>query len=462
MKKSILLAILVMVIATAFASVNVAADNFGYTPGIEVLYVKVNDEAVNDNATIRTSLERNQELEIVVKLRSMVNLSDVEVSAFISGYEYNDQDDERISDVYVFDDTEAGVEYIAKLNVKLPDIMDKDDYKLRVAISDRYSSLAAFNYNLKVEAPKHDIVIRDIVLNPSEEIKAGRSLLANVRIKNVGDQAEDDIKIKVEILELSGVQDVFYIDNLEEEESETSEDLLLRIPSETKPGTYTVKATVYYDNDHSKVTDEVEFEVLKSDVAATAPSTTTTTGTSGTTTTTNTSTGTTPTTPAQNEVLVNFDSNTKVLTRGEGGAIYSITVTNNAATAKSFVFDVSGVDWASIRLSPGNLVVVNPGESKAVYVYASANEDAAIGEHSFSANVKTGNTVVGTVSFKADVVEGQATLKSSTLNAVLMYLLIALVIVAVLVLIVYGVTRAKKGGSKKSEAPEFDMGQSYY
>ena len=49
-----------------------------------------------------------------------------------------------------------------------------------------------------------------------------------------------------------------------------------------------------------------------------------------------------------------------------------------------------------------------------------------------------------------------------TLNAVLMYLLIALVIVAVLVLIVYGVTRAKKGGSKKSEAPEFDMGQSYY
>jgi len=452
MRKQTVFGILIMLIVTVFASASVVADNFGYTPGIDVQYVKINGEEVSDNATIRSSLERNQELEITVKLRSMVNLTDVDVSAFISGYEYNDQANERISDVYVLDSTEAGVDYIAKLKVTLPDIMDKSDYKLRVAIADRYSSLAVFNYNLKVEAPPHDIEIRDIILNPAEEVKAGRSLIANVRVKNVGAQTEDDIKIKVEVPELSGVQDTYYLDHLESDKSETSEDLLLRIPADTKPGTYTVKATVYCDNDHSKVIDEVEFVILKSDVATTTP----------TAPTTPASNGTTPTTPSQDQnVIVNFDSNTKVLTRGEGGAIYSITATNNGATAKSLVFDIAGVDWASVRMSPGNLIVVNPGESKAVYVYASANEDAAVGEHAFSANVKSGNTVVGTVNFKADVVEGQATLKSSTLNAVLIYLLIALVIVVILVLVVYGVTRAKKG-SRETKEPEFDMGQSYY
>lgn len=468
MKKQKIYLFLIMLIATVFASANVNADNFGYTPGIEVLYVKVNGEVVNDNETIRTSLERGQDIEIIVKLRSLVNLTNVEVSAFISGYEYNDDIDERVSDVYLFDDTEAGVEYVAKLKVKLPAVMDKDNYKLRVAISDRYSSLAVFNYNLKIEAPKHKIIIKDIILNPAEKIKAGRSLVANVRVKNVGDQQEDDIKIKAEVLGLEGVQDVFYIDDLDEEESKTSEDLLLRIPVETKPGIYTLKVTVYYDNEHSKVTDTVDFEVLKADIVTPTQSQTSSTSstTTGTTSQTTTQQGTPSTSGTaasqQQEVLINFDSNTKVVTRGEGGVIYSVTITNNGAVTKSFAIDAAGVDWADMRISPGNLVVVNPGESKAVYIYLSAKEDAAIGEHTFSANVKTGNVIVGTLTFKADVVEGQAAIKRNNLNIILTYLLIALVIVALIVLVVYGATKAKSKGKKETKNDDFEMEQSYY
>ena len=455
-KKTLLFGIIIILAMAVFAVSIKAADNSGIDPGVDVLEIKINGDTVTDNATISTSVERNQNLDISVKLRALVNNSNVDVTAYISGYDNNNNPDERISDVKTYENMESNVEYNAKLSIKLPDIMDQADYTLRILVATRDSDTKSFNYNLKIDAPTHELAIKDIILNPADSIKAGRSLIANVRIKNIGNKTENDIKVKTEIESLDGVQATYYMDNLESDISKTSEDMLLRIPAETKPGFYTIKATVYYNNDHETVSKTADFQILPSDVAApTTPSTPVIPTPNGTAT---------PATPAdQNNVLINFDSNTKVLTRGEGGAIYTITVSNNGATAKSFVFDAAGVDWANLKLSPGNMLVVNPGESKAVYIYVSANEETAVGEHAFSVNVKSGNTVMGTVNFNADVVEAQSAVKSGTLNAVLMYLLIALVIVAVLVLIVFAVTRMnKKGGSKESKEPGFDMGQSYY
>jgi hypothetical protein len=126
------------------------------------------------------------------------------------------------------------------------------------------------------------------------------------------------------------------------------------------------------------------------------------------------------------------------------------------------VIDAAGVDWATIRMSPGNLVVVNPGETKAVYIYATAKEDAAVGSHEFSAVIKSGNTVAGTATFKADVVESGASMNKSGFNSILMYLLIAFVIVLAIAVIVLAVSRNKGGHAKKQETAEFDSAQSYY
>ncbi len=451
MNKSIsaIISIVMLMLVAVFASASVNADNFGYTPGIDVLYVKVNGDQVTDNETIRTNMERDQELEVLVKLQSHVNLTDVEVSAYVSGYEYND--DERISDVEYLPDVEANVEYPVKLELELPQLVEKDDYKLRVSIADRYSSLANFNYNLKIDAPEHELKIRDILLSPAEKVRAGRSLIANVRLKNIGAQDEEDIRVEAEVEEL-GISDVTYINEIEEDDSKTSDDLLLRIPVDTDPGIYTMKVTAEFNNDHDKVVEQVDFEVLESDLDLT------------------------PSDEEEEEqeeteeeeeqdvvsgnVMINYDSNSKVLTQGEGGSIYSITITNQGSTAESFLVDVSGVDWATIRLSPGNLVVVGPGQSKAVYVYASADENAEVGPHEFSAVIKSDNQVVGTANFKADVVESSASFDQTSFNTILTYLLIALVIVLVLVVIVLVVTRSK--GNKGEGEEEFDATQSYY
>ena len=452
---SIILSIVMIMVVAVVASAAANADNFGYTPGIDVLYVKVNGDEVTDNQTISTYLQRGQDLEITVKLRSYVNLTNVEVSTYLSGYEYNSDGDERISDVQELPEVDANVDYPVTLKIKLPDLVQTDNYKLRVSIADRNSALATFNYNLKVDAPTHEIEIKDVTLSPAESVKAGRSLIANVRLKNFGAQSEEDIKITAKVAELDGVEDTYYINEIGADESKSSEDLLLRIPMDAKPGVYTLKVEADYNNGHDKATDEVEFEVLKGDVAAS--------GTSGTATTPTTPqpNTTTPTTPTQsNNVLINYDANTKVLTQGEGGAIYSVTIANQGATARSFVVDVSGVDWATVRMSPGNMVVVNPGESKAVYVYVSANEDASVGTHDISATIKSGSDVVGTAAFKADVVEAKASLNQTSFNSILTYLLVALVIVLVIVVIVLVVSRGK-GPSRKQEG-EFDNTQSYY
>jgi len=61
MNKSVstILSILMILVVGVFASATAYADNFGYTPGIDVLYVKVNGDEVSDNETIRTNIERD-------------------------------------------------------------------------------------------------------------------------------------------------------------------------------------------------------------------------------------------------------------------------------------------------------------------------------------------------------------------------------------------------------------------
>jgi len=459
MNKSIsaIMSIVILMIAAVLAASSASADNFGYTPGVEVVYLEINGYPVSDNEDIRINFERDQELEVKLKFYSYVNLTDVEASAYITGYKYNTGSD-RMSDVKYFPKMEAGVEYPVQLKIKLSQLVETDDYKLRVSIADRYSSLATFNFNLQIDAPENELKIKDIILSPSDEVKAGRSLIANVRVQNIGAFAEEDIKVKAEVKSL-GISAIDYIDRIETDRSKTSEDLLLRIPVDAKPGIYTMKVTVTYNNDYSKIVDEVDFEVVEGDVPATICITCGTTAPAANDTAP--SQPTTPTTPATDgSVLINYDSNSKVLTQGEGGAIYSITISNNGATARSFVVDASGINWATVRISPGNVVVVEPGQSKAVYIYVSANENAAIGAQEFSAVIKSGNDVVGTATFKADVVEASGSFDKVTFNSILTYLLIALVIVLVLVVIVLVVTKNKD--KEKPEEEEFDATQSYY
>lgn len=438
--------ILMVLVLAVFASASVRADNnFGATPGIDVLYVKVNGDTVSNNQTIQTEFQRNNNLSVEVKLQSQDNatMQDVEVSAFIDGYEFNSNPNERLSDATEPFAVMPNVVYTKNLQLSLPGIMQNDSYKLRVVVADRYSSLNVYNYNLLVDSVAHAIQIKDVTLTPSDTVQAGKSLLAVVRLKNVGADTEQDVRVNVAIPDL-GVSATGYINSIDPDTSKSSEELYLRLPIDAAKGIYGVVTTVTYNNDHSDATRTDNINVLASPVQ---PQTSNNTP--------QTTAGTQPAT-----TVVSADTNTKVVSQGEGGAIYPITITNQGLTAQSYTLSVDGVDWATTRWSPSNLVVVNPGESKAVYLYVSANEGTSVGERMFSVAVNSGNTVLQQIPLKADVIESQAAASQTDVKTVLEYVLLVLIAVLVVVAIVVAVRKAK-GKNEGGETAE-DLTQTYY
>ena len=69
-------------------------------------------------------LERDQEVTVRVEVTALADVDDVEITAFISGYEYNDY--ERMSDTTHVFDMEENVTYVKKLHLRLPSRVEED------------------------------------------------------------------------------------------------------------------------------------------------------------------------------------------------------------------------------------------------------------------------------------------------------------------------------------------------
>lgn len=452
----VLVTIALVTASTALAGSSFTQDtlNAGDTPPLFVELVKVNgiDFTANQNAgTNYLDLERDNELEIQVRLQATAALEDVEVEASVTGYEYNDNKLESLSDSAEPFNAEAGRTYVKTVTIKLPELLNKGQYKLRVLISGKNTQTLVYNYNVDVSAAKHSIMIKDVTFTPGQSVKAGKSITSVVRVKNVGLKTEENIKVKVAISEL-GISQVAYIDELKAESSKSSEELDLKIPLCTKPGVYTLAASIDFDNFHGKDVKEYDITVFQNEQCPAAQQTP-----GGQTQTPGQQT---VTQPVQDVVEIAVNTETQLVTKGQGGTIYPVVLSNKGTTAKTYTIQVDGVtDWATTKLSPSGLVVLNPGETKAIYVYVAANENAAAGERMFSVTIKSGDTVIKQVPLKADVVEASAgAAQGTSLKTVLQYALITLFVILVIVGIVLLVQKMKGD----DEQTTTDVGQTYY
>src|SRR3989338_2706631 len=256
MKKSaMLLSIALVVLATfAIASVTVqAVDAFIET--VEIDCVEVQPFEPNE---IRLNVERGDTIDVLVRLRGFANNSNVQVESFISGHEPNSETMSESSDVF---DVENGVSYVKRFKLRLPSNVERDNYKLRVLISDRYGSADVYDFNLKIDTKRHWMQIKDIILRPPFEVVAGRSLLATIQVENQGQQDEEGVKVKVSIPELN-TQGTEFINEIESEKTTTSEEILLRIPEDAKPGRYKVRVEVTYNDGFKTVAEEAWIDVV--------------------------------------------------------------------------------------------------------------------------------------------------------------------------------------------------------
>ncbi|MBW3015132.1 hypothetical protein KY330_01810 [Candidatus Woesearchaeota archaeon] len=422
MKKIGLLAIFLV----AFLAVSGLASAL---PAIET--VKVNGEFYAAN----TVVERGEEIDIKLGLRATANESDVQVEADIYGYEYSDF--EKVSDTSHNMDINAGDLKWVTLNLKVPQDMDKDYFDVRVRVGTKTGDSAESTYRIHVEGQRHLLEIKRFYLSPEEEVKAGRPLYAKVKVKNFGENTEDDVSVRVAIPEL-GVSEITPIDeNIETDESVTSEELLLRVPSNAKTGDYKVKVTVYYDNDKESTSKEYTLHVVGSEDGE----------------------------PVVDGEPVKKDEPLEVtigaedlqLTKGQSGGFYPITISNPGSEAKTVTVSADAV-WADVRISPSNVVVVEGGDSKALYVYVSPKETAAEGEQLFGLEIKAGEEIKS-VTLKANVASA-ATSGWDLVKKVLVVALVVLVVLVVIVGLVIVFNRMKTG--EDEEEPDDLSDQTYY
>ncbi len=392
---------------------------------VTVEQVKLDGDVLSASGsnTIR-AVDRGESLEVRVQVTSDSDMDDVQIEVAVRGYDHDDLV-EDITDAF---NMKQGVTYVKKLSLPLRTRLDQDQYKLRVRVSDRDNPTVEETYELDVEAQRHSVIIKDLILNPQNEVKAGRALLASVRIGNVGTKNEKDIKVQVSIPEL-GVSASSYLDEVEKEDSnddsKTSEEMFLRIPDDAKTGSYTLVAEVTYDEGDEKETREVTVKVVGDESKK----------------------------AVEEKTIITLASDLQTASAGGAEASFPITLTNAGSASKVYTIMVEGANWATFKVSPSNVVVVEAGESKAVVVTVAPAKNAPTGVQTFLVTVMADGKVLKQVPMKVNVVaasnDGYSLKKA--LEVGLIVLLILIVIIGLIL-----------GFSRKKDDDEKDSDKSYY
>ncbi len=352
--------------------------------------------------------ERDQEIEVKVRITANEASDDAQIEVVISGYDHDDEIRDK-TDTF---DVKQGVTYIKKLTLPLRERMDQDRYRLRIRIEDRDGDTIDATYELVVNTKRHSLRIKDVVLSPGEEVRAGRALLAAVRLRNYGEKDEEGIKVTVSIPEL-GISASDFVDELEkdgdDDDETTTEELYLRIPDSTETGEYILRTVVVFDDGDEREVDERIIRVIGVEgVMVQEPLT-------------------------KQKTIITVAADAQSLQTGQEVA-YPITLTNAGSNSKTYIVSANGASWANFRISPSNVVVIDAGESKSVSIYVTANANALAGQQTFTVTISSGDKVLKQIPLTANVsvVNTTAKLKRG-LEVGLVVLVVLLVIIGLII-----------------------------
>jgi len=409
--------VLMLLIVAIFATAVVSAQT------VTITDVEFDEDSLSppSSSSIR-NFEKNQEVDVKVHFELADNgdgvvdsYEEAEVEVELTGY-----DGDRVRDTEYVDEITEGDSYVEKLTLDFPWDMDQSQYTLRVYICPRSGDCVTETYELDVEAEEHSFVIKDVDFSPGLDVEAGRALLTTVRVENIGDDDDTEgVKVKVSIPEL-GLSASDYVDEVEEDDSVSSEELYIRIPSSTPAGDYEVDVTVYYNDGDDSETETYTLTVVGGEDEEEADEEE----------------------AVQSKTVITVGPEEQDMTAGQGGAVYPVTLTNAAGEAKTYVVSVSGYDsWGSVRLDPSSVVVLEEGETQTVYLFVSANEDAS-GSYTFAVTVNAGSETLKQMLLTANVegasvapAEGNWDSVKKGLEVGLIVLVILLVILGLIIVV---------------------------
>ncbi|MBS3155182.1 hypothetical protein J4404_01650 [Candidatus Woesearchaeota archaeon] len=400
--------------------------------------VKVDGVELESNSQL-VHADRGETIDVTVQLKgSSVNEDSVRVKAWIGGYKYDEIED-MSSQFKVLADTV----YVKDLELELPEDMDSTkDYTLHV---EAYGPTGdevedSLSFTLRVTPVQNLLDMQDVMFNPGLTVQAGNPLYTRVRVENMGDAKEEDIRVSINIPAL-GVSTRDYIDELAadetctisdcddtEETSGTSNDLMIKIPDNAKTGTYELQVLVEYDRLHESTQKTYLLNVEGKENVDTE---------------------------AKINRIVNVDTATKEVDQGKG-VIYRFTLANLGNDAETYNIEVNGIEsWGASRVDPA-YVTVAPDNTGEVFVYISANEDAAAGLHMFNVKVKSADSIVKEFNLGTDVKEAQV--NKFDITSILWIVFGVLVLVVVVLGIILLVKRSGKDETEETSAEA----QTYY
>ncbi len=409
--------------------IGVLMSSMAFAAVYNIEFVKVNGDEVKESTTnFVLDVDRGDELDVKVRLNSDLNLTDVQVEAVLRGIDSR----EKVDDITDTFDMKSGVSYTKTLSLPLINKIDQDQYLLRIRVSDRNNPANETTYKLDIGTERHDVEVRDVVLSPSTEVKAGRALLVTVRVNNRGEKDEDGVKVVVSIPDL-GVSAADFIDELEAEDKDddqaTTEEMFLRIPDNAKTGEYEVVVDVFFDDLDKKNSYITSISVLGEEEAVTAPK-------------------------AEEKTIITVAADKQSAAKGQEAA-YPIALTNAGASAKTYTVRADGAAWASFRVQPSNVLVIGAGESKAFTMYATAGKDAPAGEQTFTVTISSNDKTLKQLPLGINVQESAS--GASTLKRGLEVGLVVLVILLVIIGLIIGFSKLR--GEEEGEGKE---GKEYY
>jgi len=403
----------------------------------DITEVEVDDVSMEDDTI--SGVELDDSIEVKVYIEGTGNETfcpdgdvddcavEVKVKAWIGGYEYDDI--EATSSTF---DIEPGVSYTKTLSLELPSDMDVEDeeYTLYVEVYDSEDSEKE-SYTLYAERPEHSLEIVDVIYDSS--VDAGDSTTVEVRVENLGDEKEEDIKVEVALGELVSASDyieelaAYEIDN-EDEESSDSTTLKLNVPSDAVEGSYTLYVTVTYNRGHDVLEETYTINLDGKEE-----------------------------TTSEAETTVSFSSSTLKAKQGEATTL-TLSFTNSGSSSETYTVSTNGISqWATSEVEPST-VTVAPGSTETVSVTLTPDADAS-GNYDWSVQIldNEGN-LVEDIAMTASVDEDS----SMNIGSWLKIAFVILIVLVVLIAIIVAVRKLKDDDDDDDEELEPKEGKTYY
>ncbi|HLD12757.1 MAG TPA: hypothetical protein VJB87_04145 [Candidatus Nanoarchaeia archaeon] len=418
--------LLLVMFAVLLASIaTVSAANFN------INHVEVNDV---DMAGKTLNVERDELLDIEVEMTCTNATDRVVVSAEIDGYEYG-----SIEDKTPLFNCEVGNTYKKRLQIQVPfDLDSSETYSLHIEASDRQDRTEQ-DIPLFTEEQRNNVNLYDIITNPVNNVQAGSPVFVTVRLENLGQKKQDNVKVTATVPELGITATGYLNDDLITEEQEDNQrfndaeeqsdsiTLMLRVPEDAQTGNYNINVVTEYNRGHDFTTGVRSIFVQGAKEQ-----------------------------PKQAEVLVTVDSNNKDVSMDQETA-YRLMFANVGGEAGLYSVQIDGEDsWAYSRVEPG-FVQLNGGSTGEAAVYLKAKPEAKAGTYTFVARVMQGNNVV-----KEITLYGKTGTDRSSASVDTRVVLAGIFVLLVVVLIVLAIIMASKRTSGRKPEESTTTTTTYY